>query len=391
MPATCGAWLSRLMMTDFRNYARASISLHPGPVVLTGANGAGKTNLLEAVSLLSQGRGLRGVPFADLTRLGASEPQAGWAVSAELHTRDGAMRIGTGLVASARSGADKGARAVRIDGRPASSGALGAQLRIVWLTPAMHGLFTGAAADRRRFLDRMIETHDPAYRRLAARFERAMRQRNRMLEDGGSPSLLSGLELQMAESGVAVAAGRLQLLEQLAGMIERKCGGQSAPAFPAPQLALEGTLEAALADHPAVDVEDAYARDLHARRERDRAAGRTLSGPHRSDLLVFLRDKQMPARHCSTGEQKALLVGLIFAHAELVRRSWGAPPLVLLDEIAAHLDEARRAALFAEIEALSAQAWLTGTDRSAFSALDAKAQFFVARDGRIEQERTQVC
>jgi DNA replication and repair protein RecF len=387
---TSAAWLSRLTLTDFRNYARAAILAGPGPVVVTGLNGAGKTNMLEAVSLLSQGRGLRAVPFAELTRLGAGDDAPGWAVAARLQTQDGERHIGTGLTGTLR-GAETSARAVRIDGRPAAPGALGKHLRIVWLTPAMHGLFTGPAADRRRFLDRMIETHDPSFRRLAGRFERAMRQRNRLLEEGGSLSLLHALEMQMTESGVALAAGRLQFLEQLAGIIERKWGQPAAHAFPAPQLALEGRLEAALAAQPAVDVEDAYAHELAASRDRDRAAGRTLIGPHRSDLLVFLRDKQMPARHCSTGEQKALLVGLIFAHAELVRQSWGAPPLILLDEIAAHLDEARRAALFAQIEALSAQAWLTGTDRSAFSALDGTAQFFVARDGTIEPEHTQMC
>ncbi len=381
------AWLSRLNLTAFRNYAATSLQLEPGPVVLCGENGAGKTNVLEAVSLLSHGRGLRGAAFADLKKHGAAE--IGWTISGRLHVGDAETMIGTGLRAGASD--ERPARTVRIDGVPAQPGALADYVRMVWLTPALCSLFTGPASERRRFLERITLSLDPQHRRVAGQFERAMRQRNRLLEMGGSRALLDGLEMQMAESGVAIAAARRDALARLDDVIARKWPEVADTAFPAARLHLDGRLETALEHEAAVDVEDAYARDLALSRERDRAARRTTLGTHRSDLIVRHAPKDMPARLCSTGEQKALLVGLVLAHAELVRAHTGTAPVILLDEIAAHLDGRRRAAMFDEIDALAAQAWMTGTDRAVFAPLDGKAKFFMVDQGVITAEDGRAC
>jgi DNA replication and repair protein RecF len=349
-------WIERLRLTDFRNYESLALDLDPDPVVLTGPNGSGKTNLLEAVSLLAPGRGLRRAPFAELVRAGYTP-----------------ATNGTG-------------RQVRIDGVPArGSGVLGDHVRLVWLTPAMDGLFTGPAGERRAFLDRLIQSLDPGYRTTLSRFERAMRQRNALLERGAlSPSEYEGLETQMAEAGVALAAARAEAIGRLRAetVAAREAGGTQP--FPWATLALEGALEARLEHEAAIDVEDGYRAMLERGRERDRAAKRTLEGPHRSDLIVGHGPKAMPARRCSTGEQKALLIGLVLAHARLVKQaSGGLAPLILLDEIVAHLDEARREALFAEILRLEAQAWMTGVDQSQFSPLGGGARFLTVEQGRI--------
>ena len=373
-------WVERLHLTNFRNYATVSVSAGPGPVVLTGPNGSGKTNLLEAVSLLTAGQGLRRSPFPELARVGSNQ----WAVAANLRTPLGSVAIGTGLkgdTTSARAG-----RTVRIDGEDQSgSGVLASHASIFWLIPAMDGLFTGPASERRRFLDRMIPSFDPGYRPRLGQFERAMQQRNRLLaEDVREPARFAGFEHVMAETGVAIAAARAAAVAELAAAIAARRDADDASAFPWAELAIVGTLEGALATQPAVDVEDAYVASLQNMRERDRAAGRTLEGPHRSDLIVGHGPKQMPASVCSTGEQKALLIGLVLAHADLVRqRRDGAAPILLLDEIAAHLDPLRRRALFAEIVALGSQAWLTGTDLAAFSDLDNQALFLHVEDARI--------
>jgi DNA replication and repair protein RecF len=248
----------------------------------------------------------------------------------------------------------------------------------------MDGLFSGPGSERRRFLDRLILCFDPGYRSVASRFERAMQQRNRLLADNvRDPSRFEGLELLMAETGVAIAAARAEAVAALAAiMAERTARDPNSP-FPPAGLALEGGLEADLERLPAVDVEDTYIERLRAGRERDRAAGRTLDGPHRTDLLVAHAPKAMPARLCSTGEQKALLIGLVLAHAELVARRREAAPILLLDEVTAHLDAERRAALFAEILRLGAQAWMTGTDAEAFSWLSGKARFWRVDDGLL--------
>lgn len=383
-PAEPRVWVERLRLTNFRNYTSVGLSVGPEPVVLTGPNGSGKTNLLEAVSLLTAGQGLRRSPFPELARVGSPD----WAVAATLRTPLGPIDIGTGLkgeATSARTG-----RIVRIDGEDQSgSGVLASHASIFWLTPAMDGLFTGPASERRRFLDRLIPSFDPGYRPRLGQFERAMQQRNRLLaEDVREPARFTGFEHVMAETGVAIAAARAAAVAELAAAIGVRRDAASTSAFPWAELALTGTLENALATQPAVDVEDAYVASLHAMRERDRSAGRTLEGPHRSDLIVGHGPKQMPASVCSTGEQKALLIGLVLAHADLVRqRRDGAAPILLLDEIAAHLDPLRRGALFDEIVALGSQAWLTGTDLQAFSALENRARFHHVEDGRIAAAR----
>ena len=372
-------WLSRLRLTDFRNYKQLSIDLDGRPVVLSGENGAGKTNLLEAISLLSQGRGMRGTPFADLARFNGSGL---WAVSAQLQSPEGPVNIGTGLELSP-DGSQGSGRIVKIDGHPVKgSGKLAELVQIVWLTPAFDGLFTGPASERRRFLDRLITGLDPGFRQLSGQFERAMRQRNKLLDSGSrDDSQFAGLETLMAETGAAVAAARLEAVDRLAQAVINKWHQEKTPEgdqspFPWSTLTLEGDLEHDLRIMPSSDAEDHYRRALYDNRERDRAAKRALIGPHRSDFLAGHGPKEMPAKFCSTGEQKALLVGLVLAHAELLRDLHGTAPIILLDEISAHLDERRRVALFEEILSLSSQAFMTGTDVETFSPFGDGAQFF---------------
>ncbi len=366
-------WVERLTLTDFRNHVRLSHAFDRRPVVLTGPNGAGKTNLIEAISLLAPGQGLRRSPYPEIARTGSDA----WAVAARVHTPAGPVDIGTGLT-GASAASNRTGRTVRIDGEPQSgSGILADFVEMIWLTPAMDGLFTGPAGERRRFLDRMILCFDPGYRTRVNHFDRAMAQRNRLLEDGvRDAARLGGLEVVMAETGVAIAAARAQAVAALTTTIEARRARDEASAFPWAVLMIEGWLERELALRPAVEVEDQYVRALAGGRERDRAAGRALDGPHRSDLIVGHGPKSAPARQCSTGEQKALMVGLVLAHAELIaERHSGAAPILLLDEIAAHLDASRRAALFDEIVSLGTQAWMTGTDQEAFSALGERAQW----------------
>lgn len=379
-------WIERVQLTNFRSYPSAIVEATAEPVVLVGPNGAGKTNFLEAISLLAPGQGLRRAPFSDLSGAGAD---GGWSVAGRVHTALGAIDIGTGSTrGSGASGGEAGrqGRIVRIDGETHSgSGALADYVEMVWLTPAMDGLFTGPAGERRRFLDRLILCFDASYRTRVGRFERAMQSRNKLLADGVRDNvLIEGFEIGMAENGVAIAAQRAEAVASLAQVIERRRLRDPGSLFPWAHLALEGAIETALADHPAVEVEDIYARELKAVRERDRAAGRALSGPHRSDLIVDHGPKSMPARLSSTGEQKALLFGIVLAHAELVaERQNGLAPILLLDEVTAHFDADRRAALFAEILRIGAQAWMTGTDKAAFEALTGQAQFRQVADGRI--------
>ena len=394
-----GLWVERLTLTNFRSYVSASVATDAGPQVIVGANGSGKTNLLEALSLLSPGTGLRRVPFVDLARAGGD---GSFAIAAHAHTLAGPADIGTGLQArtptpnpSPQGGgglsrgserSERAGRIVRIDGSAQSgSGILADYLEIVWVTPAMDGLFTGPAAERRRFLDRLILCFDHSYRTIAGRFERAMTSRNRLLaDDVRDNAQLSGFEQVMAETGVAVAAARLEAVAAMAAIVQKRRERDPDSAFPWSSFRLVGTIEDDLARLSAIEAEDAYARTLRETRERDRAASRTLDGPHRSDLIVEHGPKALEARQCSTGEQKALLLGLVLAHAELLtERQEGAAPILLLDEITAHLDVHRRAALFAEILRLGAQAWMTGTDADAFSALRGNAQFWGVEEGKI--------
>ncbi|MDQ8699982.1 DNA replication/repair protein RecF [Hyphomicrobium sp. LHD-15] len=376
-------WVERLTLSGFRNYDALSLELAPTPLVLTGPNGSGKTNVLEAVSLLAPGQGLRQAPFSDLARGGGD---GSWTVSSRIHTAVGPVIIGTGQTASDRQGERAGGRIVRIDGEAKTgSGALADYVEMVWITPATDGLFTGPASERRRFLDRLILCFDPSHRTRAGRFERAMAQRNRLLSDGVTRGgNLDGLEIVMAEMGIAMAAARAEAVAALASVIDARRGRDPDSPFPWSEVRLEGAVDRDLAERAAVDVEDAYARLLRDVRERDRAAGRALDGPHRSDLAVFHGPKATAARHSSTGEQKALLMGLLLAHAELVAaRRDGMTPMLLLDEVTAHLDVDRRAALFDELLRLGTQAWMTGTDQQAFSSLAGKAQFWRVEQGSV--------
>jgi DNA replication and repair protein RecF len=369
--------IAQLKLTNFRNYISAQLTLDQRPVVLVGDNGAGKTNLLEAVSLLGAGQGLRGRPLAEL---GRKDGPGGFAISARIVSREGEVEIGTGFGLDAVTGTE--GRVVRIAGKERSPGALAEHVTLVWLIPAMDGLFTGPASERRRFLDRLVLAIDPKMRTPLARFDRAMRQRNRLfLMREGSPSLFEGLEAQMAEAAIAIAAARLNAVSRLAGLIEGSRSLRGDGPFPWAALATLGTLEADLAERPATEVEDDYFRGLVENRDRDRAAGRALEGPHLSDLLVRHGPSDAPAHSCSSGEQKALLIGLVLAHAELIKVLQGAVPLVLLDEVAAHLDHARREGLFAEILRLNAQAWMTGTDAQLFDSLGAQAQHVAVANG----------
>ena len=369
-------WVARLRLTDFRNYPHLALDLDHRPVILTGANGSGKTNLMEAVSLLSPGQGLRRSTLEDMARHGGSGL---WAVSAKIYGLSGVSDIGTGLALNP-TGSGRGGRVVKIEGNVArGSGTLAEHLNMVWMTPALDGLFSGPAAERRRFLDRLILGLEPGHRKTVSQFERAMRQRNKLLDMNESDQVLfDGIERQMAELGVAVAAIRMHAVDRLAAAIEIKWPPENAAPFPWSTLSLEGVLEDALRDQQAaVDVEDMYARMLATNRGRDRAARRTLVGPHRSDLIVGHGPKAMPAKFCSTGEQKAMLVGLMLAYSELLKELHdGLAPIILLDEIAAHLDETRRNALFKEILRLGAQAWMTGTDKDIFMPFGSTAQFF---------------
>jgi len=372
--------IQRLKLAGFRNYASLSLELDQRHMVLAGDNGAGKTNLMEALSLLTPGRGMRRSSYGDMIKAG-SNPQTGFSVFANLEGMAGPVDIGTGV----EGGEDGGARRVRINGAPArATDELLEHLRLLWLTPAMDGLFTGPAGDRRRFLDRLVLSVDPAHGGRALNYERAMRSRNRLLSEGRpDPAWLDGLEVQMTELGVAMAMARNEVVSLLSGLIESQTA-QSA--FPAATLRLEGFLEDAA--HPsASDMEADFADMLKAGRGRDSAAGRTLSGPHRSDLIVHHRAKAMPAALSSTGEQKALLIGIVLGHAQLVRGMTGHAPVLLLDEIAAHLDEGRRAALFDLIEALECQAFMTGTDAHMFASLGSRGQILTVADGRVTPQQ----
>jgi DNA replication and repair protein RecF len=371
--------VSRLLLTDFRNYASAALDFSPGPVVLTGENGAGKTNLLEAISFLTPGRGMRRAAHDDIARAGAAD---GFAIHARVKGAFGDVEIGTGTIGERGPNGELSGRKVRINGAPAKNAdEMLDWLRIIWLTPAMDALFTGPAADRRRFMDRLVLAIDPTHGRRALDFEKAMRGRNRLLsEQSRDDRWFEAIEVQMAETGTAIAAARLEIVRLLTGMIERL---PEDSLFPKSDIALQGTLEEAIGEMPAVEAEEVYRRSLSENRARDRAAGRTLDGPHRSDLVVRHRPKDMPAELCSTGEQKALLTGLILSHARLVTELSGAPPILLLDEIAAHLDAGRRAALFEILEELGCQAFMTGTDAALFSSLEGRAQFLKVSGGTV--------
>lgn len=366
--------ITRLTLADFRSYEHLDVRVAGRLVALSGENGAGKTNLLEAISLLSPGRGLRRADLADMARIGGG---GGFVVAVDLDTANGPVRLGTTLDGQPPS------RRCRIDGAPVSSAAAFAEyLRIVWLTPALDGLFTGPAGDRRRFLDRLVLAVDATHGSRVNAFEKAVRGRNRLLEDPSPDrAWLDGLEAEIAEIGVAVAAARKETAERLAGLIAEE--RDDASPFPFAVLALEGDLEGWIGEGPAVEAEDRYRAALRNGRARDRAAGRTLVGPQASDLVVRHGPKDVPAGRASTGEQKALLVGIVLAHARLVARMSGLAPIVLLDEIAAHLDQRRRAALFEALDRLGSQIFMTGADPALFAELPQSGQIFTVTPGRV--------
>jgi DNA replication and repair protein RecF len=366
--------IARLTLENFRSYAALSLAVDSGLVALVGENGAGKTNLLEAISLFSSGRGLRRAELAEMARMGGS---GGFAVSITL--ADG-RRLGVGLAPAAAEGPRL--RQLRVDGADAGSAAAFAEyLRLVWLTPDMDGLFRGPAGERRRFLDRLLLAVDAGHAPRTAALERALRSRNRLLEESpGEVAWLDAAEREIAELGVAVAAARAETVGRLAALIAT---GAAASPFPAASLALAGELDALLAESDALTAEERYRRLLRESRARDRAAGRTLVGPQASDLLVRHSAKDIPAGQGSTGEQKALLIGLVLAHARLVGQMSGLKPIVLLDEVAAHLDARRRVALYEALAALGGQVWMTGTDAALFEDLPAGAARFRGAQGAV--------
>jgi DNA replication and repair protein RecF len=365
--------LARLATTRFRCYESARLELDPRPVVLTGPNGAGKTNLLEAVSLLAPGRGLRRARLPEMDRQGDS---GGWGVAATVETPDGKVEIGTGREP------DGERRVVRIDGRPMrGQTALADYVSALWLTPDMDRLFREGPHARRRFLDRLVYGFDPAHAGRVAAYEQAMRERGRLLRDGTADTAwLSVLEETMAARGIAIAAARLDMVQRL----DRALAAARGP-FPGVALAVAGAVEAWLGAEPALAAEDRLKDALQVSRAADTQSGTTAVGPHRSDLEARHLAKDMPAAHCSTGEQKAMLIAIVLAEARLQAAERGVAPLLLLDEVAAHLDEDRRGALFDEVCGLAGQTWMSGTDAGLFAALDGRAQHYTVADATVSR------
>jgi DNA replication and repair protein RecF len=377
--AAAGVAVRRLQLTNFRSYRKLDIRTERGPVVLIGPNGAGKTNFLEAISFLSPGRGLRRATLEEVAR---SEGDGSWAVSAEVEGALGPVQLGTGIDPPAEGAVP--VRRFRIDQeKAASAAALADHLRVVWLVPEMDGLFLGPASERRRFLDRLVLAIDTEHGTRVSALERALRSRNRLLEEASPDSRwLDAVEHEVAELAIAVAAARAECVERLSGEI--KVAHDPDSPFPDAEIGLDGWMESSLKESSAIEIEDRYRQILRDTRERDRAAGRTLDGPHRTDLVVAHAPKQIPAARASTGERKALLVGLVLSHARLVAAMHGFQPVILLDDVSAFLDAERRAALFAVLEQLGAQVFMTGVDASAFAAIGDRAErFLVSVEGIV--------
>src|SRR3954462_15290036 len=369
--------IHRLSLTHFRNYRAAGLRTAADMVALVGPNGAGKTNCIEAISFLSPGRGLRRATLDDVAD---NQGDGSWAVSAQVEGALGLATLGTGIDPPRADAAVS--RRCRIDREPVNSAAsFGDHIRMVWLTPAMDGLFMGAASERRRFFARLVLAIDSQHSSRVSALDRSLRSRNRLLEARNyDDHWCDAIERETAELAVAVAAMRGQTATKLAAMLRARGAGS---AFPSAHIMLDGWMENALVGEPATAVEDRYREILRSSRARDAAAGRTLDGPHLTDLQVIYAPKNMPARDASTGEQKALLIGLVLAHATLVAEMTGITPLLLLDEVVAHLDPDRRIALFDELTKLGAQVWMTGADPAAFADLGPSADVFNVDSGRI--------
>jgi DNA replication and repair protein RecF len=375
------ALVRRLTVHNFRNYHAAALDADARTIVLVGPNGAGKTNLIEAISFLAPGRGLH---RATLDEVAFNEGDGSWAVAAEIEGALGLATLGTGIE---RSDSDDATtqRKSRIDREPVSSAAAFADhLRVIWLVPAMDTLFTGAPSERRRFLDRLVLAVDADHAGRVNALERALRSRNRLLEEPRPDThWLDAVEHETAELAIAVASLRVETVRRLDGVLTSR---KDSP-FPPAQIALDGWLEQLIPLHPAGEIEARYREVLRDSRGRDATAGRTLDGPHRTDLKVIYAAKEIAAADASTGEQKALLIGLVLAHARLLSEMTSAAPVLLLDEVVAHLDPARRAALHGELAELGAQVWMTGADPALFQEMTVNAAVVEVRSGKLERKR----
>jgi DNA replication and repair protein RecF len=377
--AMTAARIRRLALTNFRSYRAASLDTEHDLVVLAGANGAGKTNLIEAISLLTPGRGLRRATYDEVA---FSEGDGSWAVSTGIEGMLGLATLGTGIEPPAGEETAR-SRLCRIDREPVGSAAAFADhLRVVWLTPAMDQLFMGPASERRRFLDRLVLAVDAEHTSRVSALERSLRSRNRLLEEPRPDQhWLDAIEHETAELAVAVAAGRSETVQRLQAALARR----QDETFPSAEIALDGWMEKLLSSHPAVEIEERYRTVLKDNRPRDASAGRTLDGPHLTDLSVAYAPKNIPAADASTGEQKALLIGLVLAHSGLLAEMTGFAPVLLLDEVVAHLDPGRRAALYDALGRLGAQVFMTGADPAAFADVAAQADVFTVTPGAVRR------
>ena len=379
MTPVSAARICRLSLRNFRSYAALQLDIGTQPIVLVGANGAGKTNLLEALSLLAPGRGFRRPALDALAHAGGD---GSWAVAAEVDGALGLATLGTGIDPTGSAAGAPETRRCRIDREPVgSAAAFAAHLQVIWLVPAMDALFTGPAAERRRFVDRVALATDHGHGTRVNALERSLRARNRLLEEARPDARwLDAVEHETAELAVAVAAGRAETVRRLAQVLAARADDA---AFPAAAIHLTGWMEDELRESPALAIEDRYRAILREARARDAAAGRTREGPHLSDLAVSHRHKGIAATDASTGEQKALLIGLILAHAGLIAQASGHAPVLLLDEVVAHLDPQRRRALYDRLERLGPQVWMSGADPAAFADLAGRAQMFEVSPGEV--------
>lgn len=359
--------LTTITLTNFRNYESARINFDAQTTVIYGSNGSGKTNLLEAISLLTPGRGIRSCKLEDIKKHGQDE----WSVFSEV---DG-YKVASGLEAGRQR------RTIKIDGEKQSGGnALAEYVSCVWLTPQIDGIFLEGSGDRRRFFDRLIYNFDPEHASRVAIYENAMRERLKLLKDGhNDPIWLKSLEQRMAEYGVAIAAARIEVIGYLQNAIDK-----SETDFPTPEIRIESDYEASLIESSALDVEEKLLADLAESRMHDMRSGRSNIGVHRSDFQVNFKEKNVPAHLCSTGEQKGLLISIILGLARLLRERRNKTPIILLDEVVAHLDETRRQQLFAELHNLGCQSFLTGTEKALFAGLLGQVQFFEVHNSEIK-------